>query len=290
MSQAPNRRRGLPGGGASVADKRFKRPDRPGKYRRITPRLWRIGGAILFGGALVAVVVLASTRVVDAGILAVDRVVVRGQVRLSPNAVKTLEDSVMGQSLLRVDLKQFQELLLASRWVASVTVRRSFPSTIDVRIVERDPVAIARLGERLYLVDGGGVIIDDYGPDYADFDLPIVDGMASPAADGGSSIDPARAQLVARFLGALATRPELKRSISQINVSREANVVVLLNDDTALLYLGDDQFVERLRTYLEIRPTLNERRDDVESVDLRFGQRVVVKNKKRPGEPAAGEV
>ena len=226
MSQAPNRRRGLPGGGASVADKRFKRPDRPGKYRRITPRLWRIGGGVLFGGALVAVVVLASTRVVDAGILAVDRVVVRGQVRLSPNAVKTLEDSVLGQSLLRVDLKQFQELVLASRWVASVTVRRSFPSTIDVRIVERDPVAIARLGERLYLVDGGGVIIDDYGPDYADFDLPIVDGMASPAADGGSSIDPARAQLVARFLGALATRPELKRSISQINVSREANVVV----------------------------------------------------------------
>jgi cell division protein FtsQ len=290
VSETTNRRRGLPGGGASVADKRFKRPDRPGKYRRITPRLWRIGGAILFGGALVAVGMVASARVVDAGILAVDRVVVRGQQRLSPNAVNTLKDSVLGQSLLRVDLQQFQARLLDSPWVASVTVRRIFPSTIDVRIVERDPVAIARLGQRLYLVDGAGVIMDDYGPQYADFDLPIVDGMAAPSADGGSSIDPVRAQLVSRFLGALATRPDLKRSISQINVSREANVVVLLNDDPALLYLGDDQFVDRLRTYLEIRPTLNDRMDDVESVDLRFGQRVVVKNKKRPGEPAAGEV
>jgi len=287
---APNRRRGLPGGGASVADKRFRRPDRPGKYRRLSPRLWRIGGALLFGAALVAILVMASTQVVDAGILAVDRVVMRGQQRLPPNTRAAVEEAVIGQSLLRVDLQQVQAGLLDSPWVASVTVRRIFPSTIDVRIVERDPVAIARLAQQLYLVDGAGVIIDDYGPQYADLDLPIVDGMAITAAEGGSGIDPARAQLVSRFLGALATRPELKRSVSQINVSREGNVVVLLNDDPTQLFLGDDQFVERLRTYLEIRPTLSDRMDDVESVDLRFGQRVVVKNKKRPGEPAAGEV
>ncbi len=290
MSEAQHRRRGLPGGGASVADKRFRRPDRPGKYRRISPRLWRIGGAILFGAAFVAIGVMASSRVVDADILAVNRVEVRGQQRLSVNALNTLKEGVIGQSLLRVDLQQLQASLLDSRWVASVTVRRIFPSTVDVRIVEREPVVIARLGQQLYLVDGTGVILDDYGPPYADLDLPIVDGMATTAADGGTAIDPARAQLVGRFLSALDARPELKRSLSQINVSREANVVVLLNDDPTQLYLGDEHFVERLRTYLEIRPTLTDRMDDVESVDLRFGQRVVVKNKKRPGEPAAGEV
>ena len=98
-------------------------------------------------------------------------------------------------------------------------------------------------------------------------------------ATAGSAIDPARAQLVARFLGSLVARPELRRSVSQVDVSRDGNVVVLLDGDATLLYLGDDQFVERLRTYLEIRSTLAERMSDVDYVDLRYGQRVIVKDR-----------
>jgi cell division septal protein FtsQ len=150
---------------------------------------------------------------------------------------------------------------------------------VDIHIVEREPVALARLDEALYLVDGAGVIVDQYGPQYADFDLPIVDGMAADTPGGGSAIDPGRAQLVARFLAAMALRPELRRSLSQMDVSRDGNVAVLLNDDPARLFLGDEHFVDRLRTYLEIRPTLAEQMDDVEYVDLRYGPRVVVKNR-----------
>ncbi len=156
------------------------------------------------------------------------------------------------------------------------------PSTLVVRIVEREPVAIARVGQQLFLVEGTGVIIDAYGPKHADLDLPIVDGMASSDAKGGPVIDPTRAQLVSRFLGSLADRPELRRSVSQVDVSRDGNVAVLLDGDSTLLYLGNDQFVERLRTYLEIRSTLAERMNDVDYVDLRFGQRVIAKDRTVP--------
>jgi cell division protein FtsQ len=205
---------------------------------------------------------------------------VQGNERLSTGEIEALIGDVRGQSLLLVDLQQFQARLLASPWVQSVTVRRVLPSTVDLRIVERDPVAIARLGQMLYLVDGTGVIMDDYGPQHADYDLPIVDGMAAAASETGRPIDPARAHLTARFLASLAGRPELRKAVSQVDVSRENNVVVLLGDDPALLYLGDEQFVERLRTYLEIRPTLAERMADVDYVDLRFGQRVIAKERK----------
>lgn len=280
MSEAP-KRRGVPGSAASVADKRFRRPDvRPGRGRRLSQRIWRYTGIGLGLAGLVAVGALASSSVVSARLLAVDRVKVQGNHRLSTGEIDALIGSVRGQSLLLVDLQQFRARLLESPWVASVNVRRMLPSTIEVQVVERDPVAVARLSQRLFLVDGAGVIIGEYGPQYADLDLPIVDGM-SLADDGkGSAIDPARAQLVSRFLSALATRPELRLSVSQVDVSREANVAVLLDDDPTLLYLGDDQFVERLRTYLEIRPTLAERLNDVDYVDLRYSQRVIVKQRK----------
>lgn len=280
MSEALNKRRGIPGGAASVADKRFRRPDvRPGRSRRFSQLMIRLLGAGLALVALMALGALMSVRVVGARLLAVDNVAVQGNRRLSITEINVLLDSVRGQSLLLVDLQQFRARLLDSPWVASVTVRRLLPSTLEVRIVEREPVAIARLSQQLYLVDDSGVIIDEYGPQHADLDLPIVDGMAAIDARGGSRIDPVRARLVARFLGTLSARQELLRSVSQVDVSRDANVAVLLDGDSTLLYLGDDQFVERLRTYLEIRPTLAERMNDVDYVDLRFGQRVFLKNR-----------
>lgn len=281
MSETSRRRGALAGGPASVADKRFRRPDvRPGKHRRLSQRIWRYAGVSLGLAGLVVIGALVSTRALNARLLAVDHIAVQGNQRLSIEEIGKLIGSVRGQSLLLVDLQQFRASLLDSRWVASVTVRRILPSTIDVRIVEREPVAVARLGQQLYLVDDTGVIIDGYGPQYSDLDLPIVDGMGSAEGGDQPAIDPARAQLASRFLSALAARQELKKSVSQVDVSRESNVAVLLNDDSTLLYLGDDQFVERLRTYLEIRPTLAERLHDVDYVDLRFGQRVIVKERK----------
>ena len=285
MSDASNKRRGSPGRVATVADKGFRRPDvRPGRGRRFSQKIvrWTATGLVLVG--LVALGALLATRLVRAELLAVDRVVVQGHRRLSEAELDVLKGSVRGQSLLLLDLQQFRARVLDSPWVASVTVRRLLPSTLEVHIVEREPIAIARLGQQLYLVDGSGVIIAQYGPQHAEFDLPIVDGMASasePRAGEkpGSMIDPARAQLVGRFMGALAARPELRKSVSQVDVSRDNNVAVLLDGDSTLLYLGDDQFVERLRTYLEIRPTLAERMSDVDYVDLRYGQQVIVKDR-----------
>ena len=270
------KKQGIPGGSASVADKRFRRPDqRPGRGRRLSQRILRWAGTGLVLGSLVALGALLATRLASAELLAVDRVVVQGHRRLSEAELDELKGSVRGQSLLLVDLQHFRASVLESPWVASVTVRRLLPSTLEVHIVEREPIAIARLGRQLYLVDGSGVIIAQYGPQHAEFDLPIVDGMGM----AGSMIDPVRAQLVGRFMGALAARPELRRSVSQVDVSRDNNVAVILDGDSTMLYLGDDQFVERLRTYLEIRPTLAERMSDVDYVDLRYGQKVIVKDR-----------
>jgi cell division septal protein FtsQ len=52
---------------------------------------------------------------------------------------------------------------------------------------------------------------------------------------------------------------------------------VLLDDDTAQLHLGEDRFVERLRSYLEVASALRERVPDIDYVDLRFEERVYVR-------------
>ena len=281
MSSVTAPRRGLPTGSASVADKRFRRTDvRPARRRRVLQRVWQVGRLLVVVLVLAGLGAFASTRVVGARILAVDDVTIRGNHRLTLVEIDALIGDVRGESLLLVDLNRFRAKLLDSPWVADVTIRRVFPSVVDVRIVERDPVAVARLGQLLYLIDETGVIIDQYGPQYKDFDLPIVDGLAAPTSVDGPPVDPGRARLTAQFLRSLAPRPELIRALSQVDMSTAGNVVVLLGDDPTYLHLGDEMFLERIQTYIELTPALADREKPIDYVDLRFGNRVFLKDRK----------
>ena len=87
-----------------------------------------------------------------------------------------------------------------------------------------------------------GAIIDEYGPQYADLDLPIIDGLAYGPPRREPLIDEARAGLAARLLASVASRPELARRVSQIDVRDVHDAVVMLEDDSALIHVGEQQF------------------------------------------------
>ena len=128
--------------------------------------------------------------------------------------------------------------------------------------------------------------IDEYGPHYANFDLPIIDGLVQAPRNGKPSIDRARAQLAARVIDSVAPNATLASRLSQIDVGDVHNAMVLLDDDPAWLYLGEEQFRERLQSYVEVAAALREQvAAEIDYVDLRYGERVYVKQ--RNGTPAA---
>ena len=194
-------------------------------------------------------------------------------------------DGMRGGSLLQADLHAYRTKLLDSPWVSDATFRRVLPSTIEVRVAERVPMAVGRLGDQLYLVDAAGVIIDDFGPQYAQFDLPIVDGLVSTPTSEAPVVDPERARLAARFIDALAGAPALRPHVSQMDVSNAHNLVVLIDQDPARLLVGDKDFIARLQRYVEMGPTLKDQISDIDSVDLRFEERISV-SRKRPATSA----
>jgi len=129
----------------------------------------------------------------------------------------------------------------------------------------------------MYLVDDHGVVIDQYGPRYADLDLPIIDGLGAAPNENGLMADAARAEAAARVIAALAAKPPIAKRLSQIDVSDTHNIAVILNGDHAVIRLGDDQFLHRLQSYLELAPALRERVAEIDYVDLRFDDRIYVR-------------
>src|SRR5262245_18624767 len=245
-------RRALPAtaGVAAPADRRFRRPDvRPGRRRRLGVWLWRatralLAAAIVAGAAYLTVEALLSTR-----LLSVRRLVIQGNRRLSTADVEALLDGMKGKSIIGLNLEEFQQRLMESPWVLSATLRRVLPSIVEVGIVERVPTAIARFNQHLYLIDNTGIIIDEFGPQYREFDLPVVDGLVQTADGSSAAVEGERVEAMDGLLDDLASVPSVRKRVSQIDVSDARDVVVLLDNDLTLVHLGDSRFVDRLKTY-----------------------------------------
>ena len=269
---------------AAPADRRFRRAHvKPARRKRT----WRALAwpAIRYGlVALVAsLVVYRGVQVsANAHLLEVNRIVVHGNERLSKGEVLAVLSGLRGESLLWTDLDAWRRRLLSSPWVRDAALRRSLPATVDVVVSERQPIGIGRInGGDMYLVDERGVIIDQYGPQYADLDLPIIDGLAAVNQDG-SLTDERRADLAARLMTALRAKPQVARRVSQIDVADLHNAAVILTGDPAVIQLGEDQFLPRLQGYLELAPALRERVADIDYVDLRFDDRIYVRPASAP--------
>jgi cell division protein FtsQ len=264
---------------SAPADKRFRRAHvRPARKRGTTfrhtwlaTRIAVVVGLMAYGGWRGTSLVMAAPA------LQVSRITVRGNERLATGEVLALVAGLQQRNILTVRLDHWRDRVMSSSWVDDATLRRTLPSTVEITVRERRPIGIGRVANGLYLVDPRGVIVDEYGPNYADLDLPVIDGLASVPRGGSSAVDEAKAFLATRLIMALEKRPDLAAKVSQIDVSDAHDAVVILEGETAMLRLGDQDFVERLQEYLDLSAALRERIAEIDYVDLRFDDRLYVR-------------
>lgn len=115
-------------------------------------RLRRLAIVGSVGGVLAGLYGLTLTPVLD-----VDSIKVEGALHTAEDAVLGAIDIRRGDALLTVDLGGAASALAALPWVATAEVHRSFPGTVVVEVVEREPVAAIAAGE------GGWVVVDRGG-------------------------------------------------------------------------------------------------------------------------------
>jgi cell division protein FtsQ len=267
------------------ADRRFRRGHAKPARRRSRWQAAAIHtlelGVVMVVGAYGAYA--GSDALMSASVFEIDRIALEGNQRMEAGEVLAVLDGLRGENIIRTDLEAWRRRLLASPWVREASLRRRLPSTIEVTMSERAPIAIARLDRTLYLVDERGIVIDTYGAQYADLDLPIVDGLTinpeSVAAGAGSppATDEARAQLAASVITSLRPVPELARRLSQVDVSDRYNVALILTGDPAVIHVGHERFLPRLQSYVELAAALREQVPDIEHVDVRFEDRIYVR-------------
>jgi len=83
-------------------------------------------------------------------------------------------------------------------------------------------------------------------------------------------------------IAALKLKPTVARRLSQVDVTDLHNAAVILSGDRAVIQIGEDQFLPRIESYLELAAAVRERVSEIDYVDLRFDGRIYVRPAGKP--------
>ena len=203
-----------------------------------------------------------------------DAVRVSGIRRSSRAAVLAVFDSDRGRSLYELDPEKRRLQLRGVEWVRDAVVRRVWPNRVEVEIFERSPVAFIRVAAgasgdfnnpvkfRPMLIDAEGVILPPQGA--VPQSLPLLTGVREQ-----DDVEARRQQvgLMMRVLRALGPH---KSQIVEVDVSRpqEIHVGCVVGNQTFVLNLGSEQFLDRVELFLKQYESMKDQLDPRKEYDL----------------------
>jgi cell division septal protein FtsQ len=150
-------------------------------------------------------------------------------------------------------------------WVHHAMVHRVLPDQIIIRIVEREPIGVARIQGHIYEFDSDGSILEPDKSGAGDF--PILIGLHENDGEGNLL-------KIAMYNRAIADLGA--EGISQILVNQSNEVSIVRTEDPLVVNLGVGDFKERWSKYLALRSRINDEVKDAVRVDLRFRNKVIV--------------
>ncbi len=205
---------------------------------------------------------------------------INGLQNISQNQVlvKISELQQPDRNLMRLDLDRLRRSLELIPWVKTVVVRRVLPDKLMIDIEEREPVAFARVAQGTLLIDGEGILLENNPENLSQPDFPVILGMESGYVPEVLRRNRERIALYQQLIRSLNRGGAgLSRDLSEVHLQDPGNVSVILNGDTVLVYLGRDGFQDKFRRYLAASKELKKKYRNLDSVDLRYRDQVVIK-------------
>lgn len=180
-----------------------------------------------------------------------------------------------GRSVYLVPLRDRRLQLLGIDWVREASVSRVWPNRLQVRIIERIPVAFVQLPDsgdprqfRVALIDAEGVILDP--PERAHFTLPVLTGIRR------EQNREMRARRVKSTMRLISEVGKLAKNISEIDVADPENLKVVqqIEGQAVILWLGNSNYLSRMQNFLNHYPEIRRRLAQATTFDLRLDDRI----------------
>jgi cell division protein FtsQ len=180
------------------------------------------------------------------------------------------------KNLLDLDLKNIASQVREHPMVDNVWISRKLPATLQIRIQEREPLAILNRESLLAIDDKGRVL-----PELADemfVDYPVISNIESMPNDELVNNELNR---ILEFLNAAKKNEfQLYSRISEISYSQKVGIYFYLTDFAIPVILGKDNLESKGENLMQVIHHLQteDALSSVSYVDARFKDRIIVKD------------
>lgn len=229
---------------------------------------------------LVAVLALICRVVygymVDSPLLTLREVIIEGCRKTSEREILSLTQLDRRPNILSVELDALRSKLETNPWIARAEIRRIFPDSISIKVIERRPNAIILL-ERLYYIDAQGAIFAKF-PEDQDIDYPILTGLHRE--DFKANPDQSRALLSkALTLVTVMENGEVlsKKDISEIHMDKASGISIYTKEGAIEIKLGLDHYEPKWKRLERVWGHLRQRSLNPLFIDCNYEKRVIVK-------------
>jgi cell division protein FtsQ len=182
----------------------------------------------------------------------------------------------IGRNIFFVPLSERKLTLEKIPWVESASVMRFVPNRLRIEIHERTPVAFARVGSKILLIDPVGTLMDLPAAGKKKYSFPVILGMNSGEP---ASTRAARMKIYNDLVSQLdAGGAHYSQELSEVDLSDAEDVKVLPSDPQGevLVHLGSSNYLERYKVYVSHVREWRQQFDKLESVDLRYDGQIIV--------------
>jgi cell division protein FtsQ len=238
---------------------------------------------LLLGVCVLAIVAAAGTALYRYGkhswrfrIDSSDQIEIAGAQHVTHTQILEVMGGDIGRNIFFVPLDQRQRQLGQIPWVESASVMRFVPNRLRVEIHERTPVAFARIGSHISLIDAGGTLMELAPGGKRKYSFPVIAGM-----NAGEPLSTRAARMknfneLVRQLDSGGAR--YSKDISEVDLSDPEDVKVLAAGPSGevLVHLGSGDYLSRYKIYLTHVQQWRQQFDKLESVDLRYDGQIIV--------------
>jgi len=203
-----------------------------------------------------------------------DNIEVAGMQNVTKAQIMEVMGADIGRNIFFVPLDQQKQQLEQIAWVESASVMRFVPNRLRVEIHERVPVAFARVGPRIELIDASGTLMDL--PHSHKYSFPVILGM-NPGEPLSTRAPRMKAynDLVDQLDSDGA---RYSQELSEVDLSDLDNLKIRVNDPAGdvLVELGSTNYLMRYKTYISHIQEWRQQFHRIESVNLRYDNQVIV--------------
>ena len=205
-----------------------------------------------------------------------DQIEVAGAEHVAHAQIMEVMGGDIGRNIFFVPLAQRKQQLEQIPWVESASVMRFVPNRLRIEIHERTPVAFARIGSHISLIDAGGTLMELAPGGKHKYSFAVIAGM-----NAGEPLSTRAARM--KNYNALvheldSSGAHYSQELSEVDISDPEDVKVIAADSNGevLVHLGSGSYLQRYKTYVTHVQQWRQQFDKLESVDLRYDGQIIV--------------